>query len=113
MVCQQGTIFLALCSAASLVSAVPPPAAETPVVEQIAVPCNENLVCSHEAHCVEGIANFTVHLGVPADDEHQIPGADFLTVSHVNNQHCSCPIGWTGVNCNVKYESCDQQHPCL
>lgn len=75
------------------------------------VPCNSNLVCNHEASCLKGVANFTVHVGIPVNDHYV--NSDFLAVSQIGNQHCNCPIGWTGVTCEVKYESCDQHHPCF
>ena len=30
-----------------------------------------------------------------------------------NGMHCLCPHGWTGVLCDIPYETCDGNHPCL
>jgi hypothetical protein len=81
------------------------------------VPCTDNLICNHEAACVKGVANFTVHMGMPNNTDLQefidTTPPDFLAVSQIDNQHCFCPMGWTGVTCEVKFESCDQTHPCF
>jgi hypothetical protein len=116
MVCQNAVLFaighavLAVAVAASEV--VAPPAAVPEMFKQF-VPCSENIVCNHEAECVKGVADFPVHIGIPLSDD-TLANTEFLAVSHIDNQHCDCPIGWTGVTCDVKYElSCDQHHPCF
>jgi hypothetical protein len=107
-------VWLAFSSAAFL--------ALTELASAEEVPCTENLICNHGAGCIQGVANFTVHMGLAssngngnsaAADFMDITPPDFLAVSQVDNQHCACPIGWTGVTCEVEYKSCDQTHPCF
>ncbi len=33
--------------------------------------------------------------------------------SSVQNMHCACPPGWTGIFCDHKYESCSDSHDCF
>lgn len=107
MVCLRAIMFALLLSAVFAgVSAIP-----APEMIQQEVPCSKNLNCNHDASCIRGVANFTVHLNIPVNNT--LVNADFLATSQIDNQHCSCPIGWTGVTCEVKYESCDQHHPCF
>jgi hypothetical protein len=37
---------------------------------------------------------------------------DLGHATHMNNMHCACPPGWTGIMCDHKYESCSDNHEC-
>jgi len=60
------------------------------------------LDCPSFAPCTIGKANFADHTVVE------------LGTDNENNMHCQCPIGLTGLYCDVVYESCDNQpgHTC-
>lgn len=58
------------------------------------------LECPIDAPCTFGEALF----------QHQ--NAIHLETS-VQNMHCACPPGWTGILCDHKYESCSNNHDCF
>lgn len=63
-----------------------------------------DLECPRNAPCRFGNADFSGRM-------------DILTVgteTHRNGMHCDCPIGWTGILCDKKYETCTNQngHEC-
>lgn len=61
-----------------------------------------DLGCPRNAPCRFGKADFSGR-------------KDFLkTETDRNGMHCDCPIGWTGILCDKKYESCTNQngHEC-
>jgi hypothetical protein len=66
------------------------------------------LSCPDNAPCRFGKADFSnshdAAFGVGDDDD-----------THRNTMHCDCPIGWTGVLCDKRFESCDNQagHECF
>jgi hypothetical protein len=58
------------------------------------------LDCPLDAPCTLGHADFseiTIALG---------------HATHLNNMHCACPPGWTGVVCDHKFEACSDNHEC-
>lgn len=66
------------------------------------------LKCRNGSECKPGDASFEGH---PTD----VNGNELEhhTVTNVQNHHCECPIGYTGVDCSVVYESCaDGSHVC-
>ena len=65
-----------------------------------------NLKCHLNATCIDGEADFTDHKTAEGEM------LEFHTQTSVDNQHCTCPPGWTGVTCNREYESCDYDHKC-
>ena len=58
-----------------------------------------DLECPVNAPCTFGEASF--------DD----PGITHDLTSS-NGMHCACPLGWTGVHCDIKFDSCDGNHRC-
>lgn len=66
-------------------------------------PCN--LKCQNGGVCRTGKKNFG-HLG----DKFDLP---FHEKAHINFEHCSCPEGFTGVDCSIPMEICgDLSHIC-
>ena len=66
-------------------------------------PCS--LQCQNGGICRTGTKDYG-HVG----DKFDLP---FQQESHLNFEHCSCPQGWTGVDCSIPMEICgDMQHVC-
>jgi hypothetical protein len=57
--------------------------------------------------CVVGSATFTDHFQHPDGSDF-----DFLADKDVDNMHCDCPHGWTGVMCDAIFETCSGNHKC-
>jgi uncharacterized protein (DUF2164 family) len=51
------------------------------------------LECPIDAPCKFGNADFSKHNPVNTDN-------------NINGMHCDCPPGWTGIQCDVMFESC-------
>ena len=58
------------------------------------------LDCPVDAPCTFGEASF------PHQNAIQLE-------TSVQNMHCACPPGWTGILCDHKYESCTDSHDCF
>jgi hypothetical protein len=62
------------------------------------------LNCPIDAPCVHG-ANQALVISHPIDEWNE--------PTHIDNMHCACPEGWTGVKCDHIFEACDgQAHQC-
>lgn len=59
-----------------------------------------SLDCPVDAPCTMGEAEF------PHQNAIQLK-------TSVQNMHCACPPGWTGIMCDHKYESCTDSHDCF
>jgi len=61
-----------------------------------------DLDCPNGAPCVFGNADFSGRVGVIG------------TANHQDGMHCDCPMGWTGLTCDKKFETCSNQngHEC-
>jgi hypothetical protein len=68
-----------------------------------------DLDCPSFAPCVFGYADFSER---KVDVVKQLGG----TATHQSGMHCDCPIGWTGLFCDIKYDSCTSnnqaRHEC-
>jgi len=63
-----------------------------------------DLECPRNAPCRFGEADFSGRTGILASENE----------THKDGMHCDCPIGWTGILCDQKYETCTFQegHEC-
>lgn len=59
-----------------------------------------SLDCPVDAPCTFGEATFPHHNAIELD-------------TSVQDMHCACPLGWTGILCDIKYESCTDNHDCF
>jgi hypothetical protein len=68
-----------------------------------------DLDCPTFAPCVFGYADFSER---KVDVVKQLGGGG----THQSGMHCDCPIGWTGLFCDIKYDSCTSnnqaRHEC-
>lgn len=62
-----------------------------------------DIECPSFAPCVFGHVYFSERIDVVE-----------LGGSHQSDMHCDCPVGWTGLFCDIKFESCSNQarHEC-
>ena len=67
----------------------------------------DNVECHQGAPCVSGEADFSNHSSYGDGSI-----LEMHHVTHIQNVHCECPHGWTGVTCNRIYNSCDGDHKC-
>ena len=66
------------------------------------------LTCNNRGTCVTNAADFTDH---PLD-EYGNP-LEFHNVTEISGNSCECNVGFTGVNCDVTSDFCDDGiHPC-
>ena len=65
-----------------------------------------NFVCFHNSKCVAGPPDFS---GLPA-----VPEGGRAPDNAVSSVHCECSPFFTGVDCSIPVENCDDgQHHCL
>lgn len=64
------------------------------------------LDCHQNAPCVLGTADFSNHTLRDGGS------LSFHEQAQLDGMHCACPHGWTGLLCNRKYETCDNEHKC-
>lgn len=68
--------------------------------------------------CLQVTSGADCTLNCPNDAPCQIGAGDFSAHTTANieqtygSMHCGCPYGWTGVLCDHKYETCDNNHKC-
>jgi hypothetical protein len=65
-----------------------------------------DLDCGDNA-CVLGSATFVDH-----SQQYDGSDFDFHTDKSIDNMHCDCPHGWTGVLCDIIFKSCSGNHKC-
>jgi hypothetical protein len=66
-----------------------------------------NLECSNNGRCRTGIKDFGTAKGSNW-------GLEFLNKTHINYEHCVCPDGYTGLQCEYEVETCaNGEHNCL
>ncbi|OEU20618.1 hypothetical protein FRACYDRAFT_259610 [Fragilariopsis cylindrus CCMP1102] len=63
-----------------------------------------DLDCPSFAPCVFGYADFSERKVDVVATQQQLGGRGGGT--HQSGMHCDCPIGWTGLFCDIKYDSC-------
>lgn len=63
-----------------------------------------NLECKNGGKCVPGVKNYGTLEGF------DLP---FLEEEHVDFEHCACPVGFTGLDCSVKWVGCDNKQICV
>ena len=63
------------------------------------------LLCKHATACINDAAEF---------ESHRLPDGSLLDIhSETSDTHCQCISGWTGLACDVPFESCDgSTHKC-
>lgn len=71
------------------------------------------LECGQRGVCVLGEADFLDH---PTESPEAGGGGDTLLSFHQETSrggfHCECESGWTGLQCNVEFQSCLVDHKC-
>uniref|UniRef100_A0A7S2U8S7 Delta-like protein n=1 Tax=Attheya septentrionalis TaxID=420275 RepID=A0A7S2U8S7_9STRA len=73
----------------------------------VATPPKCNLDCENKGICRKGVKDFGVGGGSKW-------GLAFLNVTHLNYEHCVCPEGFTGLQCEYEVETCENgEHNCL
>ena len=65
------------------------------------------LNCKQNAPCVHGPADFSDH---PTYQDGS--PLEFHGQTSVNNMHCECPHGYTGLTCDRIFATCDGEHKC-
>lgn len=68
-------------------------------------PC-ELLQCANGAQCVLGEASFVDH---PTTEEGPM---EIHKQNNINGFHCECLPGWTGLKCDIVFDSCSDSHKC-
>lgn len=68
-----------------------------------------NLFCAHGGTCVHGHGKFGSYSGI--DDDEEMP---WEKVKHENGMYCLCPVGYTGLQCEIKMVVCgSDDHTCF
>ena len=68
-----------------------------------------NLYCYNGGECRHGHGKFGSYSGV--DEEEELP---WEKVRHENGMYCICPVGYTGLQCEIKFVVCGQDdHTCF
>jgi hypothetical protein len=72
-----------------------------------------NLFCYNEGECKHGKGKFGSFAGL-MEDEDPLP---FQDQKHVTGMYCSCPAGYTGLQCEIKFVVCGEDgvdtHTCF
>lgn len=86
-------------------------AASFTMAEDLVSTSSCTLQCKNGGTCTVGEADYSSSMH-PIDALNGTT-TDFANQTSVNGMHCTCPSGYTGVMCDVEYESCNQDtHPC-
>jgi hypothetical protein len=68
-----------------------------------------NLYCYHGGECRHGHGKFGSYSGV--EDDEEMP---WEKVKHENGMYCICPVGYTGLQCEIKMVVCgSNDHTCF
>jgi hypothetical protein len=68
-----------------------------------------NLYCYNGGECQHGHGKFGSFSGV--EEEEELP---WEKVRHENGMYCVCPVGYTGLQCEIKFVVCGQDdHTCF
>jgi len=69
-----------------------------------------NLFCYNKGSCRHGHGKFGAYAGIDSQTE-ELP---FETELHDNGMYCTCPVGYTGLQCEIKYVTCGpESHTCF
>jgi len=69
-----------------------------------------NMFCYNKGVCRHGHGKFGSHAGIDSTNE-QLP---FEQELHENGMYCTCPEGYTGLQCEIKYVTCGRDdHTCF
>ncbi|MGK3740902.1 MAG: hypothetical protein ACI90V_007752 [Bacillariaceae sp.] len=70
-----------------------------------------NLFCYNDGVCRHGHGKFGSYTG---DAESTIDELAFEKEFHDNGMYCTCPVGYTGLQCEIKYVVCGRDdHTCF
>jgi hypothetical protein len=68
-----------------------------------------NLHCFHGGTCRHGHGKFGSYAGVEEDEE-----MPWEKQTHTNGMYCTCPIGYTGLQCEIAFVVCGaDDHTCF
>ena len=71
------------------------------------------LNCGRYGVCVPGVADFLDHpIEPPQGSGDAKPLLSFHQETSRGGFHCQCESGWTGIECNVEFQSCSGEHKC-
>ena len=69
-----------------------------------------NLFCYNKGNCRHGHGKFGSYAGIDSMTE-ELP---FEQELHDNGMYCSCPVGYTGLQCEIAYVTCGRDdHTCF
>lgn len=69
-----------------------------------------NLFCYNHGVCRHGHGKFGAYAGIDSETE-ELPFEEEL---HDNGMYCTCPEGYTGLQCEIKYVTCGRDdHTCF
>ena len=75
---------------------------------------NCDLYCYNGGECKHGKGKFGNFAGVTEEEGDALP---FVEQKHANGMFCSCPLGYTGLQCEIKFVVCgengEDQHTCF
>ena len=73
-----------------------------------------DLYCYNGGECKHGKGKFGNFAGVSEEEGEALP---FAEQKHANGMYCSCPVGYTGLQCEIKFVVCgengEDQHTCF
>jgi hypothetical protein len=109
--------FLAWSAASDLLSVLLPAATLLPphramvVFVEAAFDWHCNFYCYNGGSCRHGHGKFGSYAGIEDGAAEELP---FEQVHHENGMYCVCPVGYTGLQCEIKYVVCgDDDHTCF
>eukprot|EP00538_Stauroneis_constricta_P001258 CAMPEP_0119551604 /NCGR_PEP_ID=MMETSP1352-20130426/4808_1 /TAXON_ID=265584 /ORGANISM="Stauroneis constricta, Strain CCMP1120" /LENGTH=306 /DNA_ID=CAMNT_0007597689 /DNA_START=279 /DNA_END=1199 /DNA_ORIENTATION=- len=79
-----------------------------------------NLFCYNHGTCVHGRGQFGSYIQVldeateQAEEEQELDlfAEEDAHKKHIDGMYCQCPMGYTGLQCEIKLSDCPQSHKC-